>query len=45
MTVRLREFHEKEVVPRMMKEFKYFNKMQVPRFTKIRSTWGFRRLS
>ncbi len=35
MTVRLREFHEKEVVPRMMKEFKYSNKMQVPRLTKI----------
>ncbi|MEK7678630.1 MAG: 50S ribosomal protein L5 [Deltaproteobacteria bacterium] len=35
MTVRLREFHEKEVVPRMMKEFKYSNKMQVPRLKKI----------
>ncbi|MBI5237077.1 MAG: 50S ribosomal protein L5 [Deltaproteobacteria bacterium] len=35
MTVRLKEFHEKEVVPRMMKEFNYSNKMQVPRLTKI----------
>ncbi|MCR4287162.1 MAG: 50S ribosomal protein L5, partial [Deltaproteobacteria bacterium] len=35
MTVRLKEFHEKEVVPRMMKEFKYSNKMQVPRLKKI----------
>ena len=35
MTVRLRDFHEKEVVPRMMKEFKYSNRMQVPRLTKI----------
>ncbi len=35
MTARLRDFREKEVVPRMMKEFKYSNKMQVPRLTKI----------
>lgn len=35
MTARLREFYQKEVVPSMMKEFKYKNKMQVPRIERI----------
>jgi large subunit ribosomal protein L5 len=32
---RLRELYEKEIVPTMMKEFSYKNRMQVPRLHKI----------
>ncbi|MBI5827193.1 MAG: 50S ribosomal protein L5 [Deltaproteobacteria bacterium] len=35
MTERLKEKYNKEVVPSMMKEFKYKNVMQVPRLEKI----------
>lgn len=35
MTERLKEKYAKEVVPSMMKEFKYTNVMQVPRLEKI----------
>lgn len=35
MTARLKEFYAKEVVPSMMKEFKYTNRMQVPRLSRI----------
>ncbi len=35
MTERLKEKYNKEVVPSMMKEFKYKNVMQVPRLDKI----------
>lgn len=35
MTARLREFYNKEVVPAMIKEFKYKNRMQVPRLERI----------
>ncbi|MBI5491652.1 MAG: 50S ribosomal protein L5 [Deltaproteobacteria bacterium] len=35
MSVRLKEAYGKQVVPSMMKEFKYSNVMQVPKLTKI----------
>ena len=35
MTARLREFYNKEVVPAMIKEFKYKNRMQVPKLERI----------
>lgn len=35
MTERLKEKYNKEVIPSMMKEFKYTNVMQVPRLDKI----------
>ncbi|MBI5887432.1 MAG: 50S ribosomal protein L5 [Deltaproteobacteria bacterium] len=35
MTARLREFYNKEVVPAMIKEFKYKNRMQAPRLERI----------
>ncbi len=35
MSTRLKEAYGKQVVPSMMKEFKYSNVMQVPRLTKI----------
>lgn len=35
MSARLKEAYAKQVVPSMMKEFKYSNVMQVPRLTKI----------
>ncbi len=35
MTARLKERYEKEVVPAMMKEFKYKNRMQVPKLERI----------
>ncbi|MBI5810290.1 MAG: 50S ribosomal protein L5 [Deltaproteobacteria bacterium] len=40
MTVRLKELYEKEVVPALMKEFKYKNKMQAPRLTRITLNMG-----
>ncbi|MDO8427165.1 MAG: 50S ribosomal protein L5 [Deltaproteobacteria bacterium] len=35
MSARIKEIFEKQVVPSMMKEFKYSNVMQVPRLAKI----------
>ena len=35
MTARLKDKYQKEVVPSLMKEFKYKNVMQVPRLEKI----------
>lgn len=35
MTARLKEFYDKEVVPSLVKEFKYKNRMQAPKLTKI----------
>ena len=35
MTPRLKETYNKEVVPAMMKEFNYSNRMQVPRLEKV----------
>lgn len=35
MKARLREFYHKEVVPALMKEFKYKNTMQVPKLERI----------
>jgi large subunit ribosomal protein L5 len=32
---RVKEFYDKEVIPAMMKEFKYRNKMEVPRIERI----------
>jgi hypothetical protein len=40
---RLKTFYQKEVVPRLMQEFKYANVMQVPRLQKITSTWAWAR--
>ncbi|MBI5344424.1 MAG: 50S ribosomal protein L5 [Deltaproteobacteria bacterium] len=40
MTVRLKELYEKEVVPALMKEFKYKNRMQAPRLTRITLNMG-----
>lgn len=37
---RLKAFYQKEVVPLLMKEFKYANPMQVPRLTKITVNMG-----
>jgi large subunit ribosomal protein L5 len=37
---RLKTFYQKEVVPRLMKEFKYTNPMQVPRLQKITVNMG-----
>jgi large subunit ribosomal protein L5 len=37
---RLKEFYAKEVAPRLMKEFKYKNPMQVPRLEKITVNMG-----
>src|SRR5262245_45501323 len=37
---RLKAFYAKEIVPRMMKEFKYSNVMEVPRLTKITVNMG-----
>jgi large subunit ribosomal protein L5 len=37
---RLKEFYEKEVVPRLMKEFNYKNIMEVPRLVKITLNMG-----
>lgn len=35
MTARLKVFYDKEVVPALMKEFKYKNRMQAPRLERI----------
>jgi large subunit ribosomal protein L5 len=37
---RLKEFYDKEVVPRMMKEFNYKNVMEVPRLVKVTLNMG-----
>src|SRR5687767_13625730 len=37
---RLRVLYEKEIAPQLMKDFKFKNKMQVPRLTKITLNMG-----